>query len=145
MYTLPHDDSIFEKDMIITPEAETILRSRYLLRDKDGNIIETPSQMCMRVAVEAAKAGSKYEGCPESFDERKRIFYWMLTQALFSPNSPTWMNAGTKNSQNAACFVLPVNDSMPEIFDSVKGAALIHQSGGGTGFDFQISDLQVML
>jgi len=136
MYTLPHDDSIFEKDMIITPEAETILRSRYLLRDKDGNIIETPSQMCMRVAVEAAKAGSKYEGCPESFDERKRIFYWMLTQALFSPNSPTWMNAGTKNSQNAACFVLPVNDSMPEIFDSVKGAALIHQSGGGTGFDF---------
>lgn len=136
MYTLPEDDSIFEKDMEITPEAETILRSRYLLKDKDGNIIETPSQMCMRVATEAATAGAKYNGCPESLEERKRIFYWMLSQALFSPNSPTWMNAGTKNSQNAACFVLPVNDSMPEIFDSVKGAALIHQSGGGTGFDF---------
>ncbi|MBP7165653.1 MAG: hypothetical protein KBB15_08365, partial [Firmicutes bacterium] len=122
--------------MSLTPEAITILESRYLLKDKEGNIIETPEQMCLRLAREAARAGVRYEGTRETEDERVSLFYWLLVDGLFSPNSPTWMNAGTANSQNAACFVLPVEDSLPQIFDAVRGAALIHQSGGGTGFDF---------
>lgn len=127
----PECDSIFERKMNLTPEAVTILESRYLLRDKAGNIIETPEQMCLRLAIQAAKVGA-----PDDEAKRTELFYWLLVESLFSPNSPTWMNAGTENSQNAACFVLPVEDSLPKIFDAVRGAALIHQSGGGTGFDF---------
>ncbi|MBP7893039.1 MAG: adenosylcobalamin-dependent ribonucleoside-diphosphate reductase [Firmicutes bacterium] len=133
---IPIPDSVLERMMSLTPEAITILESRYLLKDKDGNIVETPEQMCLRLAKEAARAGVRYEGTRDTEDERVRLFYWLLVDGLFSPNSPTWMNAGTANSQNAACFVLPVEDSLPQIFDAVRGAALIHQSGGGTGFDF---------
>ncbi len=133
---IPIPDSVLERKMSLTPEAITILESRYLLKDKEGNIIETPEQMCLRLAREAARAGVRYEGTRDAEDERIRLFYWLLVDGLFSPNSPTWMNAGTANSQNAACFVLPVEDSLPQIFDAVRGAALIHQSGGGTGFDF---------
>lgn len=133
---IPIPDSVLEHMMSLTPEAITILESRYLLKDKEGNIVETPEQMCLRLAREAARAGVRYEGTRETEDERVRLFYWLLVDGLFSPNSPTWMNAGTANSQNAACFVLPVEDSLPQIFDAVRGAALIHQSGGGTGFDF---------
>lgn len=129
----PEFDAVFSEKMDLTPEALTILESRYLLRDKAGKIIETPEQMCFRLAKEAALAGG---GDEELQRDRMRRFYRLLTQSLFSPNSPTWMNAGTDNSQNAACFVLPVEDALPKIFDAVKGAALIHQSGGGTGFDF---------
>lgn len=132
----PIPDSVLECKMSLTPEALTIMESRYLLRDKEGNIIETPEEMCLRVAREAARAGAQYEGTRESEPERVKLFYWLLVNHLFSPNSPTWMNAGTESSQNAACFVLPVEDSLPQIFDAVRGAALIHQSGGGTGFDF---------
>ena len=130
---IPECDSVFSEKMDLTPEALTILESRYLLRDKAGNIVETPEQMCLRLAKEAARGGG---GDEESIKVRTRRFYWLLVKMLFSPNSPTWMNAGTENPQNAACFVLPVEDSLPRIFDAVKGAALIHQSGGGTGFDF---------
>ncbi|MGI6131558.1 MAG: vitamin B12-dependent ribonucleotide reductase [Bacillota bacterium] len=133
---IPIPDSVLERMMSLTPEAITILESRYLLKDKEGNIVETPEQMCLRLAREAARAGVRYEGTRKTEDERVRLFYWLLVDGLFSPNSPTWMNAGTANSQNAACFVLPVEDSLPKIFDAVRGAALIHQSGGGTGFDF---------
>ncbi len=133
---IPIPDSVLERMMSLTPEAITILESRYLLKDKEGNIVETPEQMCLRLAREAARAGVRYEGTRATEDERVRLFYWLLVDGLFSPNSPTWMNAGTANSQNAACFVLPVEDSLPKIFDAVRGAALIHQSGGGTGFDF---------
>ncbi len=133
---IPIPDSVLERMMSLTPEAITILESRYLLKDKEGNIVETPEQMCLRLAREAARAGVRYEGTRATEDERVRLFYWLLVDGLFSPNSPTWMNAGTANSQNAACFVLPVEDSLPQIFDAVRGAALIHQSGGGTGFDF---------
>ncbi len=134
MMAIPKD--LMERKMNLTPDALTILESRYLLRDKEGKIIETPEQMCARVASEAAKAGAEYESSRGSYQERFDLFYWMLIEGLFSPNSPTWMNAGTANPQNAACFVLPVEDSLDKIFDAVKNAALIHQSGGGTGFDF---------
>lgn len=134
MMAIPQD--LMERKMNLTPDAFTILESRYLLRDKEGIIIETPEQMCARVATEAANAGTRYPGFEGSFKERFELFYWMLIEGLFSPNSPTWMNAGTPNPQNAACFVLPVEDSLDKIFDAVKHAALIHQSGGGTGFDF---------
>ncbi len=129
----PEVDAVFNEKMDLTPEALTILENRYLLRDKTGKIIETPEQMCLRLATEAARAGG---GDEESQDNKIKRFYQLLARSLFSPNSPTWMNAGTENSQNAACFVLPVEDALPKIFDAVKGAALIHQSGGGTGFDF---------
>ncbi|MDD2202080.1 MAG: adenosylcobalamin-dependent ribonucleoside-diphosphate reductase [Firmicutes bacterium] len=129
-------DSVLECKMSLTPEALTIMESRYLLKDKEGSIVETPEEMCLRVAREAARAGVQYEGVRESESERVKLFYWLLVNHLFSPNSPTWMNAGTGSAQNAACFVLPVEDSLPQIFDAVRGAALIHQSGGGTGFDF---------
>ncbi|MEA4883987.1 MAG: adenosylcobalamin-dependent ribonucleoside-diphosphate reductase [Clostridia bacterium] len=132
----PIDDSVLERRMALTPEALTILETRYLLRDKEGKATESPEQMCLRLAVEAAKAGVQYEGNTQTEQERVNLFYWLLVESLFSPNSPTWMNAGTNDSQNAACFVLPVEDSLPRIFDAVRGAALIHQSGGGTGFDF---------
>lgn len=134
MMSIPKD--LMQRKMNLTPDALTILESRYLLRDKEGVIIETPEQMCARVATEAANAGTRYPGLEGSFKERFELFYWMLIDGLFSPNSPTWMNAGTPNPQNAACFVLPVEDSLDKIFDAVKHAALIHQSGGGTGFDF---------
>lgn len=134
MMSIPED--LMERKMDLTPDAMTILESRYLLRNKEGAIIETPEQMCARVAMEAAKAGAKYEGCAEDAEQRFKRFYYMLLDGQFSPNSPTWMNAGTPNPQNAACFVLPVEDSLSKIFDAVKNAALIHQSGGGTGFDF---------
>ena len=134
MMSIPED--LMVRKMNLTPDAMTILESRYLLRNKEGAITETPEQMCARVAREAAKAGARYEGCKEDAEQRFRRFYYMLIEGLFSPNSPTWMNAGTPNPQNAACFVLPVEDSLSKIFDAVKNAALIHQSGGGTGFDF---------
>lgn len=134
MLNIPKD--LLSKKMDLTPDALTILESRYLLRDKQGRIIETPEKMCERVAREAALAGARYPGSAEAEQERFELFYYLLIEGLFSPNSPTWMNAGTPNPQNAACFVLPVEDSLDKIFDAVKNAALIHQSGGGTGFDF---------
>ena len=129
---IPECDSVFSEKMDLTPEALTILESRYLLRDKAGNIVETPEQMCLRLAKEAARGGG---GDEESIKVRTRRFYWLLVKMLFSPTL-NLDERGNREPQNAACFVLPVEDSLPRIFDAVKGAALIHQSGGGTGFDF---------
>ncbi len=115
--------------------ALTVLERRYLLRDGKGNIIETPDQMFKRVAKNIAKADLNY--C--SAGEVKKIekgFYETMSNLEFLPNSPTLMNAGTKIGQLSACFVIDVSDSIPEIFESVKIMARIHQSGGGTGFDF---------
>lgn len=104
--------------------AVRVLERRYLLRDEKGNIIETPAQMFRRVARAIANAKTEEE------------FYNMLANLEFLPNSPTLMNAGTELGQLAACFVLPVEDSMKSIFEALKSMALIHQSGGGTGFSF---------
>ena len=119
-----------------TEPALRVLRERYLLR-KDGEVIETPEEMCWRVAVSIAAGEGRYGRSRAAVREVAEAFYDMMVDGYFIPNSPTLMNAGKDNGlQYSACYVLPVGDSMPEIFDSVKAAAIIHQSGGGTGFAF---------
>jgi ribonucleoside-diphosphate reductase alpha chain len=119
-----------------TEPALRVLRERYLLR-KDGEVIETPEEMCWRVAMSIAAGEGRYGRSPAAVREVAEAFYDMMVGGHFIPNSPTLMNAGKGNGlQYSACYVLPVGDSMEEIFDSVKAAAIIHKSGGGTGFAF---------
>ncbi|MBW2129043.1 MAG: vitamin B12-dependent ribonucleotide reductase, partial [Deltaproteobacteria bacterium] len=120
---------------VLSENARTVLERRYLKKDAKGRVIETPEQMFRRVAKHIARAEEKY-GHPERVPEMEERFYRLMTDFLFLPNSPTLMNAGRKLGQLAACFVLPVDDSMEGIFDALKNAALIHKSGGGTGFSF---------
>jgi ribonucleoside-diphosphate reductase alpha chain len=116
--------------------ALRVLRERYLIRF-DGEVAETPEEMCWRVALAIARAEERFGRSPAGLGEVATAFYDMMVEGQFLPNSPTLMNAGKDNHlQYSACYVLPVGDSMPEIFDSVKAAAIIHQSGGGTGFAF---------
>jgi ribonucleoside-diphosphate reductase alpha chain len=119
-----------------TEPALRVLRERYLTR-KDGEVIETPEEMCWRVARSIAAGEDRYGRSPAAVNEIATAFYEMMIDQYFMPNSPTLMNAGKGNGlQYSACYVLPVGDSMEEIFDSVKAAAIIHKSGGGTGFAF---------
>lgn len=122
----------------LSENAERILESRYLLRDSQGHLLETPDGMFKRVASNLATA----RGTLESGDtaRRENEFYEITRGLEFLPNSPTLMNAGTELQQLSACFVLPVEDSIEGIYDAVKWSAIIHQSGGGTGFSF--SDLR---
>jgi ribonucleoside-diphosphate reductase alpha chain len=120
-----------------TEPALRVLRERYLLRDERGEVVETPEEMCWRVAQSIAAGEARYGRSPAAVREVAAAFYDMMVDAYFVPNSPTLMNAGKGNGlQYSACYVLPVGDSMEEIFDSVKAAAIIHKSGGGTGFAF---------
>jgi ribonucleoside-diphosphate reductase alpha chain len=113
-----------------------VLRERYLSRE-GGEVTETPEEMCWRVARAIAAAEVRFGRSPAAAAEVAAAFYDMMVDGYFLPNSPTLMNAGKGNQlQYSACYVLPVGDSMEEIFDSVKAAAIIHQSGGGTGFAF---------
>jgi len=119
-----------------TEPALRVLRERYLTR-KDGEVIETPEEMCWRVAQSIAAGEARYGRSAAAVREIAEAFYEMMVDGYFLPNSPTLMNAGKGNGlQYSACYVLPVGDSMEEIFDSVKAAAIIHKSGGGTGFAF---------
>src|SRR5262245_29421931 len=116
--------------------AVRVLRERYLARE-NGAVAETPDEMCWRVAQAVAAAERRFGRGAAAASEVAAAFYDMMVDGYFLPNSPTLMNAGKGNQlQYSACYVLPVGDSMPEIFDSVKAAAIIHQSGGGTGFAF---------
>lgn len=113
--------------------ARTVLHRRYLQQDENGVVVETPDELFRRVAADLATAEAQFGGDVETTEER---FYEALSALEFLPNSPTLMNAGTDLQQLAACFVLPVEDSLESIFTAVKQTALIHQSGGGTGFSF---------
>ncbi len=117
----------------LTPNAIKVLRTRYLLKDEKGRVVESPEQMFLRVASHVAKAEALYGSDEALWRDR---FYEVMSSLRFLPNSPTLMNAGKPAGQLAACFVLPVEDSMKSIFDTLKNAALILQSGGGTGFSF---------
>ncbi len=119
--------------MQLTDNTLKVLKARYLLRNEQGNIIETPKEMFRRVARAIASAETLYGGNSKEWEIK---FYEAMSNLLFLPNTPTLINAGKELGQLAACFVLPVNDSMKSIFDSLKNAALILQSGGGTGFSF---------
>jgi len=119
--------------MNLTENALRVLQQRYLLKDEHGKVVETPEGMFRRVARAIASAEGLYGSNPGEWEEK---FCNLMTSLKFLPNSPTLMNAGKDIGQLAACFVLPVEDSMDSIFDTLKNAALILQSGGGTGFSF---------
>src|SRR5881398_3432566 len=119
-----------------TDPALRVLRERYLTRRGD-EVLEAPEEMCWRVAQSIAAGEARYGRSQAAVQEVAETFYDMMVDGFFIPNSPTLMNAGKGNGlQYSACYVLPVGDSMEEIFDSVKAAAIIHKSGGGTGFAF---------
>ena len=121
-------------DLKLSVNAATVLRHRYLRRDEEGHIAERPSELFGRVAHAVAEADRLYTDADA--DASAERFYRMMCDKDFLPNSPTFMNAGTKLGQLSGCFVLPVGDSLPEIFRALGHMALIHQSGGGTGFSF---------
>ncbi len=122
----------------LTPNALRVLESRYLRKNEEGKIIETPQQLFQRVAANIASAERFFK--PSISDDELfnigRKFYQMMASLEFLPNSPTLMNAGAPLQQLSACFVLPITDSMEGIFEAIKNTALIHQTGGGTGFGF---------
>ncbi len=122
-------------DLKLPVNALLVLKNRYLLKDDRENIIETPGEMFRRVAKTVSKAELRY-GTSRQRRTIQEEFYRMMADREFLPNSPTLMNAGTAIGQLSACFVLPVEDSLESIFDTVKNMALIHRTGGGTGFDF---------
>ncbi len=121
---------------MFTANAKTVLERRYLAKDQDGKVTETIDELFHRVASAIAEADAAYGSTGDEIKELEGQFYDMITSREFMPNSPTLMNAGRPLGQLSACFVLPVEDSMADIFDTVKYAALVHQSGGGTGFSF---------
>jgi ribonucleoside-diphosphate reductase alpha chain len=118
----------------VDANALLVLQKRYLIKDREGNAVETVDEMFHRVAGSIAKAEDRYNG--KERQHLEEAFYHMLSQLEFLPNSPTLMNSGRELGQLAACFVLPIEDSLDSIFDRVRMTAKIHQSGGGTGFSF---------
>lgn len=117
----------------LTPNAIRVLEARYLARDDAGNLVETWEGLCQRVARGVAAVEKEWGGDAARWEA---AFFDAIHRREFLPNSPTLMNAGTEIGQLAACFVLPVEDTLESVFDAVKSMAVIHQSGGGTGFDF---------
>ena len=122
-------------DLKLSLNAVRVLERRYLIKNIRGEVVETPSQMFRRVAKAVALADKFYDA-NANLEKVEDEFYRVMVNLEFLPNSPTLMNAGTEIGQLSACFVLPVEDSIEGIFDALKAMAIIHKSGGGTGFSF---------
>ncbi|MDE3172328.1 MAG: vitamin B12-dependent ribonucleotide reductase [Gemmatimonadota bacterium] len=124
----------------LTPNARTVLAKRYLIKNEQGEPVEQPEDLFWRVATVVAEADRRYGAADEQVERQAREFYALMMQRRFEPNSPTLMNAGRPLGQLSACFVLPVADALSNgkngIYDTLASMALIHQSGGGTGFSF---------
>src|SRR6267378_4187133 len=125
-----------EPDPKLSENAMRVLQKRYLKKDDKGRVIETPKELFARVAWNLALAEGNYGATEAQVEETARRFFHIISSLEFLPNSPTLMNAGLELQQLSACFVLPVDDSLAGIFQTLKESALIHQSGGGTGFSF---------
>ncbi len=122
--------------MSLSENAIKVLERRYFVKDESGNLLEDANGLFMRVAKSVAAADKEYVTSKEEIKKTEQEFYNMMSNLEFLPNSPTLMNAGRPLGQLSACFVLPIEDTMEGIFESIKNAALIHKSGGGTGFSF---------
>src|SRR3989337_264243 len=124
----------------ITPQfsknALRVIEKRYLLKDRHRQPIETPEEMLHRVAKHIAQGDKLFGESEAEIEKSGNDFYNLMPKLEFLPNSPAFTGAGTKLGQLAACFVLPIEDSMEGIFEAIKNTALIHKSGGGTGFSF---------
>jgi ribonucleoside-diphosphate reductase alpha chain len=120
----------------LSENARVVFEKRYLKRDDNGAVLESPEDLFRRVADNIAQAEERFGAGPEKVEETSDLYYNLMASLCFMPNSPTLMNAGRELQQLSACFVLPVGDSMESIFDAVKHTAMIHKSGGGTGFSF---------
>ncbi len=118
---------------VLSKNALAVLQNRYLIKDKEGKCIETPTQLFSRVALLAAKSEAKYGATNSEVNTWQRKFYNLMVSLKFLPNSPALMNAGQRGTLSA-CFVLPIEDSIEGIFETIKQTALIQQAGGGTGF-----------
>ena len=121
------------KAPVLSENALTILQSRYLIKDQQGKCIETPAQLFSRVALLVAKAEAQYGASPAEVKQWHKTYYDLMAQLRFLPNSPALMNAG-RRGMLSACFVLPIEDSIEGIFETIKQTALIQKAGGGTGF-----------
>src|SRR5438093_291537 len=124
----------------LSQNARTVLEKRYLVKNEGGQAVEQPEDLFWRVSTVVAGADRKYGASEGAVQAVAEEFYWLMTQRRFVPNSPTLMNAGRPLGQLSACFVLPVEDAPSNqkngIYDTLAAMALIHQSGGGTGFSF---------
>ena len=130
------NESANDSELSLSKNAVKVLERRYLKRDLNGEVIETPKDLFHRVADTIASADKEFGASEEEIKKTAQEFYEMIANCYFMPNSPTLMNAGRDLGQLSACFVLPVEDSLEGIFETIKNTALIHKSGGGTGFSF---------